>query len=397
MSTRAALSIAVAVSVVLQGQAPAVAADPPAAAITALDYARPENWVCRPDLPASCHDDLSTAVLTADGKVRIERFRPAARPAVDCFYVYPTVSQSLGVSASTGVTEAERRAVRQQAERFSSVCRLYVPFYRQVTATSLRASFPRADADVWTRAGRTAEADVLAAWDRYIAHDNRGRGVIIIGHSQGAAMAAAVIGQRIDGTPEQARLVSAIIPGWGLMVPVGKEVGGTFKTIPACRRDGQTGCVVSFNAKRVDRPIPADRVTRVAGMHEICTNPAALAGGAGMLKPYLSTSGETIIPALSAPQGAWTNPPARIAAPFVTTPGLYSAQCRDDEHGVYLAITTELKPGDRRIGALTGDWIIDGGPEPTMGLHLIDLNLTAGNLVEVMRAQAAAYKRAQNH
>jgi hypothetical protein len=391
MAMRAASPFALAVALLLLGPAPASAAEEAAP----LDYALADNWVCRPDLGKACRDDLGAAVLTAGGKVQVEPFRPAADPAVDCFYVYPTVSESPGISAAPLVTEAERRAVRQQAERFSSVCRLYVPFYRQVTATSMRPGFANPGPDAWRDAGRLAEGDALAAWDRYMAHDNRGRGVIVVGHSQGAAMAVAVIRQRIDGRPEQARLVSAIIPGWGLLAPDGKDVGGTFKAIPPCRSDGQTGCVISFNAKRAERPIPAEMVRRVPGQHEICTNPAALAGGAGVLKPYLSTTGETIIPALSAPQGAWTDPPVPITAPFVTTPGLYSAECRDDEHGVYLAVSTKLKVGDRRTGALTGDWVVGGKADPTMGLHLIDLNLAAGNLVDVMRAQAAAFERSR--
>lgn len=381
------LGLAAAVALLALSSA-AAPLDPPA-----LDYSQRQNWVCRPDLAEACHDDLSTAILEADGASRIESFRPSDHPAADCFYVYPTVSESPGFTAEPAVTEAERRSVRQQVERFSSVCRLFTPVYRQFTVTGMKPGFPRPTADARAAAGRVAQADVIAAWDHYVAHDNGGRPVILIGHSQGSAMLIRLIQQRIDGQPVQGRLVSAILPGSSVLVPKGKDVGGTFRTIPPCRSDQQTGCVIVFNALRVERPIPVDKVIHHEGQQALCTNPAALAGGMGVLKPYLSTSGETIIPDFTAPQPPWTRDPLRIDAPFVTTPGLYSAECKDDEHGVYLAISTNLRPGDRRTGALTGDWMARETAEPTMGLHLIDLNLTAGNLVDVLRAQVAAMAR----
>ncbi|MDP3855296.1 DUF3089 domain-containing protein [Phenylobacterium sp.] len=362
----------------------------PADSATPLDYADVRHWVCRPDLPGACRDDLDAAVLEASGAVWTEPFRPAASPKADCFYVYPTVSESPGLTAEPVVTEAERRAVRQQVERLSSLCRLFVPFYRQITATSMKPDFEKPSSDVQALAGRTAEADIIAAWDHYISHDNGGRPVILIGHSQGAAMVINLIRERIDDQLLQARLVSAILPGWFVQVPVGKLVGGTFKAIPPCQNDRQTGCVIAYNAVRAERPIPTDKVFHHEGQQQVCTNPAALGGGAGVLRPYLSTRGETIIPAFTAPQPDWTQPPIQIGAPFVTAPGLYSAECRNDEHGVYLAISTTPQPSDRRTGAIAGDWMMSGSPEPTMGLHLIDLNLAVGNLIDVLQRQIAA-------
>src|SRR5689334_2682343 len=151
-----------------------------------LDYRDPSHWVCRPE---TCRDDLSATVLEADGSSRIERFTPSAAPPIDCFYVYPTVSHSPTLLAEPTVTADERRAVVQQVERFTSVCRLYVPLYRQVTLSSMRRPEARpANREEAVEAARRARADVLAAWDDYMAHDNQGRGVVLIGHSQGAGI-----------------------------------------------------------------------------------------------------------------------------------------------------------------------------------------------------------------
>jgi hypothetical protein len=354
-----------------------------------LDYADPSHWVCRPDGPV-CHDDLTAAAIGADGGVAIERFAPATHPKIDCFYVYPTVSMSQEVNAPPPVTEAERRSVRQQAERLTSVCRLYVPFYRQrpVGGMALRKSMSAAERQA---SFQMIDADIDAAWAYYMAHDNHGRGVVLVGHSQGSGVLQGLIRRHIEGQPAQARIVSAILPGSGVTAPRGTDVGGTFKVLPVCRRDGQTGCVIVFNSFRPDALIPPEKVFQFPGGDTLCVNPAALAGGPGVLKPYLSTSGETIIPDFTAKQAAWTTAAAKIEAPFVTLPGYYAAECRSDTHGVYLAIVPQPRPGDRRTGALVGDWIQDGQRNDTMGLHLIDLNLVMGNLIDVLNTQAKAW------
>ena len=74
-----------------------------------------------------------------------------------------------------------------------------------------------------------------AAWQDYLAHDNHGRGVIVIGHSQGASMLIGLLRRQVDDDPAARRLlVSAIILGGNVTVPVGRTVGGSFRHIPAC-------------------------------------------------------------------------------------------------------------------------------------------------------------------
>jgi len=371
---------------------PSYAQPPVALASPPLNYDDASHWVCLPGSSAKCRDDLTATVLRADGASRLETFRPATAPDADCFYVYPTVSLSPGLSAAPFVTPAEHRAVRQQAERFTALCRLFAPIYRQITATSMKPDFPPQTEQAKQAAGRMAEDDVFAAWDYYMAHYNGGRPIILIGHSQGAFMVIGLLQRRIEGRPVQRQLVSAIVPGAGVMVPKGEQVGGTFKTIPPCRSQTQTGCVIAFNTIRADRALPAEMKERISGQQTVCTNPAALGGGVGVLKPYLSTSGETIIPSLTGEQGAWRRDHRAIPSPFVTEPGLYYAQCRADAHGAFLAVSTRPQPMDARTGSFVGDWMVGGVPEPTMGLHLVDLNLTSGNLVDVLRHQVASLR-----
>ena len=70
----------------------------------------------------------------------------------------------------------------------------------------------------------------------------------------------------------------AILPGYNVLVPPGKLVGGSFKSTPLCSRAGETGCVISWTSFREKNPPPpgamfgyADRPDMTVG----CVNPAA--------------------------------------------------------------------------------------------------------------------------
>jgi hypothetical protein len=86
-----------------------------------------------------------------------------------------------------------------------------------------------------------AYGDVLAAWRDYLAHWNRGRGVVLVGHSQGAFMLERLLRDRYGSIKHL--LVSALLLGGDV------AVGGDecFAGVPACRALGQTGCIVAYS------------------------------------------------------------------------------------------------------------------------------------------------------
>ena len=98
--------------------------------------------------------------------------------------------------------------------------------------------------------------DVLDAWNHYLKHDNNGRGVVLIGHSQGSGVLTQLIRNEIDGKPIQSRIVSALLLGTNVAVPKGKDVGGAFKNLPLCRAADQTGCVITYVSFRSTIPPP---------------------------------------------------------------------------------------------------------------------------------------------
>ena len=66
----------------------------------------------------------------------------------------------------------------------------------------------------------------------YLARYNQGRPFVLIGHSQGSALLIELIAREIEGRPVARQMKLAILPGYNVLVPPGKLVGGSFKSTP---------------------------------------------------------------------------------------------------------------------------------------------------------------------
>ncbi len=380
-----AASAALALAAGASAQPSAPAAAPP------VDYKDGANWLCRPGRADACAADLAATRVDASGRLTRVAYKAAAAPKIDCFYVYPTVSNDPTPNSDMTAGPEERNVAAQQFARFGAVCRPFAPLYRQVTLTALRSAILGRDLH---SDRELAYADVKAAWTDYLQRDNRGRGVVLIGHSQGSGLLTRLIKEEIDGKPVQARLVSAILAGTNLPVPQNADVGGAFKAVPLCRRPGQTGCAVAFASFRADSPPPANsRFGKVAGagLAAACVNPAALGGGRADLHAYLPANGDGITSSTPTPE--WVKGGPAIATPFVVLPGLLTGECVSDGGFSYLSVRVNAVPADPRTDTIAGDVVALGQVQKDWGLHLVDMNLTMGDLVELVGRQAAAYKR----
>lgn len=386
-SVFAAAALLVLSWVSIENSAAQTPATPPAAP---ADYGNPDNWLCRPGRQDACTVSQDATIVAVDGKLTRETFHPAKNPPIDCFYVYPTVSGEPGGNSDLSITNAERSVVNAQFARFAAKCRLFAPMYRQVTLTALRAMIAGKPIPVDRDMGYN---DVLSAWNAYLAHDNNGRGVVLVGHSQGSGVLTRLIKEEIDGKPIEAKIISAILMGTSLPVPKGADVGGAFKHIAVCRSNSQIGCVIAFADFRADVPPPANSRFGKApeGMQAACANPAALGGGSGMLDAYLSAW--RVSTGADGPREPydWTQPPKPIETSFVKVPGLLSAECVVNEHGSYLAVTLHPTPGSVRVNEISGDVVVNGQVLQDWGLHLIDANLTMGNLVAIVGDETKTY------
>jgi hypothetical protein len=356
------------------------------------DYSSAANWICRPGKANdACSVDLSTTVVAADGKLTNESYTANPKAPIDCFYVYPTVSTDPGTNSDMSIDPAEQNVIRQQFARFGSQCRQFAPMYRQITLAGLRTAMAgggRAPLDQGV-----GYNDVLDAWNYYLKNDNNGRGVVLVSHSQGSYVLIRLMAEEIDGKPVQSRLISAILMGTTVPVAKGKDVGGAFKSIPLCRSGEQTGCLITFATFRNTIPPPANTLfgqVTTPGMEAGCTNPAALAGGSGQLHAYLTGQG-SLIASAGAMKHQWVKDGPAIETPFVSVPGLLSAKCASNDNANYLEITVNADASDPRADDIPGDLGMAGKPLANWGLHLIDVNLTMGNLLDIVAKQSKSY------
>jgi hypothetical protein len=322
--------------------------------------------------------------LFADGTSTVEQASPATDPPIDCFYVYPTVSGQLGMNANLNIDPEERAIAVQQAARFSQVCKVYAPMYRQMTLGAINT--PGADL---TAPFALAYGDVLRAWQDYLANYNQGRGIVFISHSQGSMMLTRLITTEIDPNPSlRSQVVSALLIGGNVRVPVGQDVGGDFQNIPACRSTSQTGCVVAYSSFNQTPPAdtffgkvgvgPSSGLPVSGNVEVLCVNPASLAGGPGALQMQFATAP---FPGIL---GLWLPSIPSAPTPWLAYPGLYSGHCESSGGVNWLQVDGTGIPGDTRP-------LVSPAPSAAWGLHLFDVSLGLGNMVDLVRQQSLAY------
>ncbi|MFP3948537.1 MAG: DUF3089 domain-containing protein, partial [Longimicrobiales bacterium] len=351
-----------------------------------LDYSDDAAWLCRPGRDDVCAEDLVATVVHADGTLARTGWRPDPAAPIDCFYVYPTVSTDRGTHSDTTPDEAERRVVRQQFGRFAEVCRPFAPYYRQVTLAGLRARLADGGGDAGLDRGLGYE-DVRAAFHHYLENDNDGRGFVLVGHSQGSYVLQRLIRDEVEGGAVEEQLVSAILAGATFAVPEGEEVGGTLESTPLCSAPGDTGCVIAYSSFRSTAPPPENTLfgsVSQDGLEAACTNPANLTGGIGELDPYLPSGGSTVVG--SGDARTWVEGAPEVRTPFVNLPGFLTAECASNQHANYLEVTVHGDPSDPRTDDIGGDLT------PEWGLHLVDVGLALGNLVDIVDQQSAEWR-----
>ncbi|MBZ0226651.1 MAG: DUF3089 domain-containing protein [Comamonas sp.] len=194
-----------------------------------LDYSRADAWLARPG-------QMSVASRVPAGS-GFSDLQDSAR--ADVFYIHPTTSVSRkdvlnAAIDDPAVVKMDAIMLMTQATPFNGVARVYAPRYRQ---TALHVYFLSEDEQQGP--SNRAYADVKAAFEYYVRHDNQGRPFFLVGHSQGANHAQRLLSEVIQGHPIQDRLVAAYIPGIPLPESVFRD---DLRRIPPCHQPAQTGC-----------------------------------------------------------------------------------------------------------------------------------------------------------
>ena len=353
-------------------------------------------WLCKPGKkPDPCQASRESTTVSYPGEVRHETIVPQAKvhkPSIDCFYVYPTVSEQEGPNADLTIEPQQTQIAIDQASRFSSVCKVYAPVYRQLTLKAINTP-----GGVTQEDQAIAFGGVLAAFTEYMSKFNKGRPFVLIGHSQGSAMLEALIQQVIDASPAmRSQMVSAILLGGQVLVPEGQLTGATFKNVPLCTSATDTSCVIAYSSflkeppenaffGRPNSPLFGGKLP--PGLEVACVNPALLSqnGGKGTLIPYAPT---TPFPGTI---GAGSPVPS-ASTPWVQTQGTATAQCEHENGATWLNIA--FKEGvsqsvQEDLAAHNEVPLELIGPE--WGLHLYDVNIALGNLVNTVAVQTQAF------
>jgi hypothetical protein len=353
----------------------------------------PVQWLCHPDttsdpcdLPTDTTDLGTGEVSTADQVAESDK-------PVDCFYVYPTVSDQLALNADLTPQPEVQSIASYQAARFSSQCRVFAPIYRQLTLTpGIGAGLAAGLAGV--SLAQTGYSDVLAAWNDYLAHDNNGRGVILIGHSQGTMMLRKLIHDQIDPNPAlRKQLVGAFLMGGNVTTARGSTVGGDFQNTPVCTQQGESGCVVAYSTAVADPTVSLfgnssfDALSPMMGLpsgpgYQIaCTDPGVLSGNSEPVgltipsSPYAFGIISVLLGYTSFPHGvptsasSWTTSAERAVGGCTETNG----------YRFYQFHLTD--PAGQPVNEL-----------PLFNSHLVDMNLGYDRLVSIAEQQIRTWQ-----
>jgi hypothetical protein len=190
---------------------------------------------------------------------------------------------------------------------------------------------------------------------------------------------------QVDPSPRlRKQLVSAIILGGNVQVPTGRRVGGSFQHIPTCASATSTGCVIAYSTFGSTPPPAAlfgrpgqgvsaqSGQTTTTGQQVACVNPATFSSSAGPLQPYFLAGGAKV-------------PGVPVTTPWVTFPGLYTAQCRFSTGATWLQVTATPASGDPRP-------TVTDSLGPLWGYHLVDVNIALGNLVRDVAVEESAHR-----
>jgi hypothetical protein len=331
----------------------------------------PGDWLCHPDLADTpCTRDVTVTSFDNDGGSRRVDLATDAARGVDCFYVHPTVGEDAGKNGDLDPGDGEVRITFEQAAPLASLCRVFSPVYREATFHSLDVD------DLDQRYLDIAYADIEAAFRAYLSAWNDGRPVILFGHSQGAIHIERLLASDLS-TDLGADLIGAYVLG----LPVTIQPDGSLAAAPAfslCTALGQRGCVVAFSAYDAAAPPGDDALFghpwgggdgKVA-----CTNPASLGATSALIEPLTASTRASVFDQRA---GA-------VATSFVTYVGRFTAKCVDDGRNVYLEVSNDPDPTS------PGADPIPTQDEPKWGLHAVEVGLTLGSLLDLMRAQIDA-------
>ena len=128
-------------------------------------------------------------------------------------------------------------AIKYQCSAWYGLGRTFAPFYRDAHIRSFQEQFKPVGGD---DALRSAYEDIKAAFKYYLKHENNGRPIVLVSHSQGTLHAGQLLKDFFEDQPLQKQLVAAYLVG----IAIKSEY---FQNIPFMTSPTETGGFVTWN------------------------------------------------------------------------------------------------------------------------------------------------------
>ncbi|WP_261767239.1 DUF3089 domain-containing protein [Rhodococcoides corynebacterioides] len=227
-----------------------------------------------------------------------------------------------------------------------------------------------------------------------MATENNGRGVLLIGHSQGTFMLRKLMRETFDRDATLRRqLVGAFLMGGNVETARGSTTGGDFQNIPLCTERGQFGCIVAYSTNTLVPPLSTFGNADVdlwpqhwglpsgPGFQLACTDPAKLSEddrpvgvtvpsapfAFGIISILLNYT--TAPEALPASESTWTTSRGRVVGSCIDAGGY-------NQYHLQFVVPQPINE------------------VPLLDSHLIDMKAGLDRLVSIADQQTAAWQSA---
>ncbi|WP_394269329.1 DUF3089 domain-containing protein [Qipengyuania sp.] len=299
-------------------------------------YQDPAMWYSRPGIgtadPARYQPPLASPTLASEDALPGQAAQTVGAgqqgrlpvPSFAVFFVPPTSYIRAGGdwNAPLGDAETDQRArlfLRGLATPFNRADEIWAPRYRQAAAGAFLTAQPEAG-----RAIDAAYADIVQAFEYFLAKVPADKPIVLAGHSQGALHVLQLLQDKVDSSIPASRIAGVYAIGW----PISIAHDLPALPLPACATPGQPGCIVSWSsfADDGDPSLILERYRKTPGYDGqprgdgpiLCINP--LTGTSGGSAPASANRG-TLMPSDDLTSGE-------------LVPGLIPARC--DPRGLLL-------------------------------------------------------------